>query len=69
MTRTTREFFWAGPGRGFKGVVASNGALGLTLARQFRPSAVSLDIFLPDMLGWTVLNRLKSDPLTRHIPV
>ena len=55
--------------RGFKGVVASNGALGLTLARQFRPSAVSLDIFLPDMLGWTVLNRLKSDPLTRHIPV
>ncbi len=58
-----------GRDRGFKGIVASNGALGLTLARQFRPSAVSLDIFLPDMLGWTVLNRLKSDPLTRHIPV
>ena len=55
--------------RGFKGVVASNGALGLSLARQFRPAAISLDIFLPDMLGWTVLNRLKSDPLTRHIPV
>ena len=55
--------------RGFKGVVAANGALGLSLARQFRPSAISLDIFLPDMLGWTVLNRLKSDPLTRHIPV
>jgi CheY-like chemotaxis protein/signal transduction histidine kinase/HAMP domain-containing protein len=55
--------------RGLKGVVAANGALGLSLARQFRPSAISLDIFLPDMLGWTVLNRLKSDPLTRHIPV
>ncbi len=55
--------------RGFKGVVATNGALGLSLARQFRPAAISLDIFLPDMLGWTVLNRLKSDPLTRHIPV
>jgi CheY-like chemotaxis protein/HAMP domain-containing protein len=55
--------------RGFKGVVATNGALGLSLARQFRPAAISLDIFLPDMLGWTVLNRLKCDPLTRHIPV
>jgi CheY-like chemotaxis protein len=30
---------------------------------------VSLDIFLPDMLGWTVLNHLKQDPSTRHIPV
>ncbi|HMK67925.1 MAG TPA: response regulator, partial [Stellaceae bacterium] len=33
------------------------------------PSAISLDIFLPDMLGWTVLSQLKQDPLTRHIPV
>jgi HAMP domain-containing protein/CheY-like chemotaxis protein/signal transduction histidine kinase len=55
--------------RGFKGIVATQGALGLSLARQFRPVAISLDIFLPDMLGWTVLNQLKSDPLTRHIPV
>jgi CheY-like chemotaxis protein len=30
---------------------------------------VSLDVFLPDMLGWTVLNHLKQDPATRHIPV
>src|SRR5260221_4994727 len=43
--------------------------MGLSLARQFKPSAVSLDIFLPDMLGWTVLNQLKLDPTTRHIPV
>jgi signal transduction histidine kinase/CheY-like chemotaxis protein len=55
--------------KGFKGIVAAKGALGLSLARQFRPAAVSLDIALPDMLGWTVLNQLKLDPSTRHIPV
>jgi CheY-like chemotaxis protein len=41
----------------------------LNLARQYRPMAVSLDVFLPDMLGWTVLSQLKQDPETRHIPV
>jgi HAMP domain-containing protein/signal transduction histidine kinase/CheY-like chemotaxis protein len=55
--------------KGFKGVVASKGVTALSLARQFRPMAISLDIFLPDMLGWTVLNHLKLDPTTRHIPV
>ncbi len=54
---------------GFKGIVATKGAIGLSLARQYRPTAISLDIFLPDMLGWTVLNQLKLDPATRHIPV
>ncbi len=54
---------------GFKGIVANKGAHALALARQFRPAAISLDIFLPDMLGWTVLNQLKLDPSTRHIPV
>ncbi len=39
------------------------------LAHQFSPLAIMLDIFLPDMLGWTVLNHLKQDPATRHIPV
>ena len=39
------------------------------LAREYQPSAISLDIFLPDMLGWTVLARLKQDSDTRHIPV
>ena len=55
--------------KGFKGIVANKGAAGLSLARQYQPSAISLDIFLPDMLGWTVLNNLKLDPATRHIPV
>jgi HAMP domain-containing protein/CheY-like chemotaxis protein/signal transduction histidine kinase len=55
--------------RGLKTLVASRGVDALTLARQFRPTAVSLDLFLPDMLGWTVLSQLKQDPETRHIPV
>jgi CheY-like chemotaxis protein len=54
---------------GFKVLVATRGAEALTLARQYRPTAVSLDVFLPDMLGWTVLSHLKQDPATRHIPV
>ena len=55
--------------KGFKVLVATRGATGLSLARQYRPDAISLDIYLPDMLGWTVLNNLKFDPATRHIPV
>jgi CheY-like chemotaxis protein/signal transduction histidine kinase/HAMP domain-containing protein len=54
---------------GFKVLLASQGATALELARQFQPAAISLDIFLPDMLGWTVLSQLKQNPLTRHIPV
>jgi CheY-like chemotaxis protein len=55
--------------QGFKVLVAARGAEGLDLVRQFRPAAVSLDIFLPDMLGWAVMSQLKQDPATRHIPV
>jgi CheY-like chemotaxis protein/signal transduction histidine kinase len=55
--------------KGFKVLVAMGGAEALALAREFHPSAVSLDVFLPDMLGWTVLNHLKQDSATRHIPV
>ncbi len=55
--------------KGFKGLVASRGNTALSLARQFKPTAITLDIFLPDMMGWTVLNHLKLDSATRHIPV
>jgi HAMP domain-containing protein/CheY-like chemotaxis protein/signal transduction histidine kinase len=55
--------------KGFKVLVASRGTEALELAREFHPTAVSLDVFLPDMLGWTVLNHFKQDPSMRHIPV
>src|ERR1700716_1791722 len=55
--------------KGFKVLVAARGSEALDLAKQFQPTAVSLDVFLPDMLGWTVLSQLKHNPLTRHIPV
>ena len=54
---------------GFKVLVAMRGSDALALAEEFTPSAVSLDVFLPDMLGWTVLSQLKQNPRTRHIPV
>jgi len=55
--------------KGFKAIVANRGQAALSLAREYLPSAITLDVFLPDMLGWTVLNNLKLDPTTRHIPV
>jgi HAMP domain-containing protein/CheY-like chemotaxis protein/signal transduction histidine kinase len=54
---------------GFKVLVAMRGAEALDLAREYQPTAISLDVFLPDMLGWTVLTQLKQNPITRHIPV
>ncbi|MBA8885862.1 HAMP domain-containing protein/CheY-like chemotaxis protein [Dokdonella fugitiva] len=54
---------------GFKGIVAMRGIEAIALARKYLPTAISLDIFLPDVLGWTVLSRLKQDSATRHIPV
>jgi len=55
--------------RGFKVIVATTGHGALEQARRYHPSAISLDVFLPDMLGWTVLSQLKQDSVTRHIPV
>ena len=55
--------------KGFKVLLAMRGDIALDLAKQYQPTAVSLDVFLPDMLGWNVLSQLKQNPLTRHIPV
>ncbi|MDZ7961549.1 MAG: response regulator [Aulosira sp. DedQUE10] len=55
--------------QGFKVVVALNGKQGLALAQQFKPDAITLDICMPDTDGWMVLDRLKHDSQTRHIPV
>jgi HAMP domain-containing protein/CheY-like chemotaxis protein len=55
--------------QGFRVLIANRGTDALDLAREFRPTAVSLDVFLPDMLGWAVLSHLKQDPNLRHIPV
>ena len=55
--------------RGLKALVALRGSSAMSLAREFRPGAITLDIALPDMVGWTILDRLKHDPATRHIPI
>jgi HAMP domain-containing protein/signal transduction histidine kinase/DNA-binding response OmpR family regulator len=55
--------------RGIRALVALRGGTALALAREFVPGAITLDITLPDVAGWTILDRLKHDPATRHIPV
>jgi signal transduction histidine kinase/HAMP domain-containing protein/CheY-like chemotaxis protein len=55
--------------RGCKALVTSLGAAALNIAREHRPQAITLDIHLPDMEGWRVLERLKSELQTRHFPV
>ena len=55
--------------KGFKGLVTSLGAAALAMRREYKPDAVTLDICLPDIDGWRVLERLKNDLNTRHLPV
>ncbi len=55
--------------RGFKGLVAHTADRALALAREYQPTAVTLDLRLPDADGWTILDRLKHDPAMRHVPV
>ncbi|MFZ0929768.1 MAG: response regulator, partial [Syntrophobacteraceae bacterium] len=55
--------------KGFKALVSCTGEAGLELAEKYIPTAIILDIRLPGMTGWTVLNTLKANPATRHIPV
>ena len=55
--------------KGFKGIVAMRGLQALEPARSHKPDAITLDIHLPDIDGWTILDALKRDPELRHIPV
>jgi CheY-like chemotaxis protein/HAMP domain-containing protein/putative methionine-R-sulfoxide reductase with GAF domain len=53
----------------FKCLIAEDGEQGLVMANQFKPSAIILDITLPGIDGWTVMEKLKDNPETWHIPV
>jgi signal transduction histidine kinase/DNA-binding response OmpR family regulator/HAMP domain-containing protein len=55
--------------QGFKGLVAGTAASALSMIKEYQPSVLTLDIYLPDMQGWRILDRLKADLSTRHIPV
>jgi HAMP domain-containing protein/signal transduction histidine kinase/CheY-like chemotaxis protein len=55
--------------RGFKGVVSVTGGATLSLTKKFRPDAITLDLGLADIDGWALLDLLKHDPQTRHIPI
>ena len=55
--------------KGYKGIVAVRGDEGIELARKFIPLGILLDLQLPVKSGWDVMDELKSDPATRHIPV
>ncbi len=66
FAKILRDF---GRERGFLCLVAGDGETGLHFADYYRPSAIILDIGLPGINGWTVMERLKEDPVLRHIPV
>ncbi|MGA0556993.1 response regulator [Larkinella sp. VNQ87] len=55
--------------KGYKGIVAVRGDEGLKLAGTYKPLGILLDIQLPVMSGWQVMDALKANPETRHIPV
>jgi len=55
--------------KGFKCLLAADGKIGLFLAEKYQPHAIILDIGLPQIDGWTVMEMLKDNSETRHIPV
>ncbi|HEX5073493.1 MAG TPA: HAMP domain-containing protein [Gemmatimonadaceae bacterium] len=55
--------------KGFLGLIALDGETGIHLAHEYKPDAITLDIDMPGVDGWQVLDRLKRSPDTRHIPV
>lgn len=55
--------------RGYRVVHAAGGREGLSLAREMRPDAITLDVIMPELDGWAVLRELKADTDLRNIPV
>ncbi len=55
--------------KGYRVLVAADGESGLQLAHHHTPTGILLDVMLPGMDGWTVIERLKENPATRHVPV
>jgi PAS domain S-box-containing protein len=56
-------------GEGFEVVAASSGEEGIELSRRFNPVLMTLDVMMPGMDGWSVLQKMKADPELAHIPV
>jgi two-component system response regulator RpaA len=56
-------------GVGYDVRVASDGAAGLAMARELRPDLIVLDVLMPELDGWQVLERLAKDPATAGLPV
>jgi CheY-like chemotaxis protein len=54
---------------GLEAVTAKSGAEGLALARELKPAHITLDVLMPDLDGWSVLEALKADPALADIPV
>ena len=54
---------------GYRVECARTGAEGLEMARRLRPAAITLDVLMPDVDGWTVLRELRQDPELRDVPV
>ncbi|KRA30211.1 histidine kinase [Rhodanobacter sp. Root627] len=55
--------------KGYQVLAAADGETGLALAHEYAPTGILLDVMLPGMDGWTVIERLKADEATRHLPV
>ncbi len=56
-------------GAGFRVETATDGRQAVDKARALRPDVVVMDLALPELDGWEATHRIKSDPLTRHVPV
>jgi signal transduction histidine kinase/CheY-like chemotaxis protein len=54
---------------GYNVAIANDGGTGLKIAREQKPIAITLDVAMPGMDGWSILTTLKSDPKTADIPV